>query len=343
MEFVLEPINITRELILSKVSEETLMEHYTGVPCKKGLFVSKLRRDSRPTCAFYRSNKTGRLIYKDFGDDFAGDYVSVVMYKYSCSYYKALHIIANDFGIITSKHLTKNKPLIEYSNTKFEITNDASIQVEIKDFEQYELDWWARYGITKDILEKFKVYSCKNVFLNGNLFHSYKPGHHMYGYYGGNRDGSERWKIYLPKNLKYKWLSNWKSLYIQGAHMMPKSGEYLCITKSLKDVMTLYSLGIPAIAPMSETCFLTDSQYSKVIKRFDKVVLLWDSDKTGIKYSNLLRKSHLELYTCWIPRDKKAKDISDFYKLYGRDKTIELINDAKEKVNREYERRKEKT
>ena len=117
------------------------MEHYAGAPCKKGLFVSKLRRDVRPTCAYYRSNKSGRLIYKDFGDNFAGDFVSVVMYKFNCSYYKALQIIANDFGIITSKHLTKNKALIEYSNTKFEITKDAAIQVEIKDFEQYELDW----------------------------------------------------------------------------------------------------------------------------------------------------------------------------------------------------------
>ena len=92
MEFVLEPINITRELILSRVSEETLMEHYAGAPCKKGLFVSKLRRDVRPTCAYYRSNKSGRLIYKDFGDNFAGDFVSVVMYKFNCSYYKALQI-----------------------------------------------------------------------------------------------------------------------------------------------------------------------------------------------------------------------------------------------------------
>ena len=171
MEFVLEPINITRELILSRVSEETLMEHYAGAPCKKGLFVSKLRRDVRPTCAYYRSNKSGRLIYKDFGDNFAGDFVSVVMYKFNCSYYKAL---------------------IEYSNTKFEITKDAAIQVEIKDFEQYELDWWARYGITEDILKKFKVYSCKNVFLNGELFHAYKPGQYMFGYYGGNRNGCER-------------------------------------------------------------------------------------------------------------------------------------------------------
>ena len=273
---------------------------------------------------------------------FCGDFISVVMFKYNCSYYKALQIIANDFNIISSKYLIKNKPLIKYSNTKFEITKDAAIQVEIKDFEQYELDWWARYGITEDILKKFKVYSCKNVFLNGELFHTYKPGQYMFGYYGGNRNGCERWKFYLPKNTKYKWLSNWKSLYIQGAHMMPKNGEYLVITKSMKDTMTLFSIGIPSISPMSETCFLTDSQYNKIIHKFDKVILFMDNDYTGICQMNKIRKSHPELYTCWIPRNKNAKDISDFYKLYGRDKTIELINYAKEKVDRECKRRKEK-
>lgn len=66
MEFVLEPINITRELILSRVSEETLMEHYAGVPCKKGLFRSPLRNDKNPTCVFFRHPKTGKLLLKDF-------------------------------------------------------------------------------------------------------------------------------------------------------------------------------------------------------------------------------------------------------------------------------------
>lgn len=65
MVFTLEPINITKELILSKVSEETLMEHYLGIPVKKGLFKSPLRQDSKPTCAFYR-NRKGDLIFKDF-------------------------------------------------------------------------------------------------------------------------------------------------------------------------------------------------------------------------------------------------------------------------------------
>lgn len=140
MEFVLEPINITKDLILNRVSEEKLMEHYLGVPVKKGLFRSPLRNDVRPTMSFYRSNKTGRLIVKDFGSDFCGDFMSVVMEKFRCSYGKALQIVANDFGIISSKHLIKNEPLIEYTNTKFEETTGAIIQVEIKKFEQYELD-----------------------------------------------------------------------------------------------------------------------------------------------------------------------------------------------------------
>lgn len=37
--------------------------------------------------------------------------------------------------------------------------------------------------------------------------------------------------------------------------MLPKSGDILVITKSMKDCMTLYSLGVPAIAPISENCF----------------------------------------------------------------------------------------
>lgn len=140
MDFVLEPITITKELIFSRVSEETLMEHYLGVPVRKGLLKSPMRNDNRPTCAFYRSKKSGRLIFKDFAGFFVGDSISVVMHKFSCSYYKALQIIANDFGITHSKNLVVNTPLIEYSNTKFEETNDAIIQVEVKDFEQYELD-----------------------------------------------------------------------------------------------------------------------------------------------------------------------------------------------------------
>ena len=141
MEFILEPTEITKELILKKVPEENIMEFYLGVPVKKGLFKSPLRNDRKPTCAFYRSNRSGRLLFKDFGSEMNGDFVSVVMYKFNCSYYQALQIIANDFGIISKPHLTKNKQLIEFTNKRFEESGDAIIQVEVKDFTDKELKW----------------------------------------------------------------------------------------------------------------------------------------------------------------------------------------------------------
>ena len=192
MEFVLEPITITRELLLSRISEESIMEHYLGVPVRKGLFISPLRNDRRPTASFYRSNKTGRLIFKDFGTDFSGDFITVVMYKFSCSYGKALQIIANDFGIITKKHLVKNKPKMEFTNKRFEETGDAVIQVEIKDFSNKEIKWWNSFGITEDTLNKYKVFSCKNVFLNGDIFYLNNPNKLVFGYYGGIREDIER-------------------------------------------------------------------------------------------------------------------------------------------------------
>lgn len=313
------------------------MEHYLGVPVRKGLLKSPLRRDQRPTCAFYRSKKSGRLIFKDFSGDFSGDFVSVVMRVHNCSYGKALQIIANDFGIIHNKNLVVNKSLIKYTNTKFEDTNDAIIQVEIKEFEQYELDWWSKFGIDAQILKKFKVFSCKNVFLNNNLFHLYKDNQLVFGYYGGIRENIERWKVYFPKHGKYKFISNWKSIRLQGSHMLPKNGEYLVITKSLKDVMTLYSMGISAIAPMSENCFLSESQYNRLKERFKHLILFYDNDKPGLKAMISIKKKFPDVIPMWIPWEYKAKDISDFYVKYKRDKTINLIEEAKGYIKRETE------
>jgi hypothetical protein len=42
---------------------------------------------------------------------------------------------------------------------------------------------------------------------------------------------------------------------------------------------------------------------------------------------NKIKKEHPELNFFWIPRSYEAKDISDFYKMFGRDKTIEFIKE----------------
>lgn len=73
---------------------------------------------------------------------------------------------------------------------------------------------------------------------------------------------------------RYKFISNWQSSKLQGAKLLPKDGnEFLIITKSLKDVMTLHEFGIPAIAPCSENTFITDKVLNKLKEKFKRIVV----------------------------------------------------------------------
>ena len=323
-----EELVLTKEFILNKVSEEAIFEHY-GVPIKKGLFCSKLRQDHKPTVGLYR-NKRGRLIMKDFGSDFSGDCFAYVMALFNVSYYMALQIIANDFGIINRTDLKVNKPKIIPTGTKFEEQKSAIIQIQTRNFKQNELSWWGRYGISHSTLTNFRVYPVDAVWLNGNLFYTNTSNQPVFGYYGGIKDDIEQWRIYWPKRTIGKWISNWKSNYIQGAHMLPREGgNYIVITKSLKDVMCLYEFGIPSIAPCSENLFLTEAQYNRIKNKFNKIFLLYDLDLPGIRAAKKIKKSFPEVTILLTPWGS-AKDFSDYRKKFGYTKTLELINKAKE-------------
>lgn len=337
MKFKFDSINITKEYLLSKNNQETYLNYYLGVPIKKGLFRSPLRVDKNPTCSFYK-NKSGDIIFKDFGSNFSGNFITVVMQKYGVSYHKALRIIANDFGYINDSKLIKCNKIPEPIEDSFIESKSAIIQVEIQDFTKDELDWWLQYGITEKTLHKFKVFSCATVWLNGFIFTKSTKAHPIFGYYRGkNKDGIELWRIYLPhhRSKEPKFLSNWKSIMIQGAKQLPKEDDLLVITKAMKDVLTLYELGITAIAPNSEHLFLTDAQYNKLKQRFKKIVILYDNDFVGISSMNKFRKQFPDIIPFWIPKKYECKDVSDFVKKYGIEKTRSLVLQYKQILNNE--------
>ena len=97
-----------------------------------------------------------------------------------------------------------------------------------------------------------------------------------------------------------------------------------------KDVMLFYEFGIPAIAPNSESTFISESQLNKLSDRFKSIALLYDNDLPGIQSMNKIRKIH-NIKCLWLPRDC-AKDFSDFYKIFGRKKTEKIINYGKEVI-----------
>ena len=303
------------------------MAHYLGIPIKKGLFISPIRDDKRPTCSFFRG-QSGNLYFKDFATGQCLTFEGVVMERYHCTYHNALKIIANDFGYLKTSTVKPKSNINKIKiQPKFDGEKETFIQVEIKNFSESELKWWNKYGITKDILKRFNIYSCKSVFLNGVLQDQSAQHIPIYGYYFGKKENVEQWRIYYPHRTQYRFVGNVSSKTVQGYKQLPKKGKLLVITKSMKDVASMYSFGITAIAPNSETQFISDKMLEELKGRFNHIVVFYDNDLPGISNMNKIKKAHPELEYFYIPRKLKCKDFSDLVEKYGRERVKELIKE----------------
>ncbi len=314
---------ITKDFLLSEFSEETIFCHYLGInSISKKLIRNPTRNDKNPTCGFYR-NGSGVLILHDFATGEYFNCFSYVMKMFNCTYHEALDTIARDFGIL--QNTSKLTPVVK-EVPKFKDENKVTcIQVELGKYSEQDLKWWGSFGITEKTLNKFRVFPCKSVFLNGNLVSQRAQHNPIYGYYFGKKDGIEQWRIYFPQRKEMKFMGNVPTKTIQGFKQLPKSGKLVVITKSMKDTMSLYELGIPACAPNSENAFVSDSVLDNLKSRFKYIVVLYDNDIPGIQNMRKIKKAHPELNYMYIPRKFGAKDFSDFVKKFGKKDTIKYI------------------
>lgn len=321
MEFTLNfPTRITKEYILKYTNQESLMQFYLGIPVTKKLYRNPLRNDKYPTASFWRT-KEGTLLFHDFAYNKFYSFIDVVREKYKVGYNEALRIIARDLGLISANA----KRIVQVE--EFKCDTKTSIQVEIRPFLEKELNWWNKYGITESTLKKFNVFSANTVFINNYIYS--RNTDYTFGYYFGKRDNIELWKIYFPTRRSNRFIMNCDKTLLQGYSQLPSNGDILVITKSLKDVMLFYELGISSIAPNSETMFLTSKVYLELNKRFNDIYILFDNDYQGITSMNKFRKQFkaegIDLKCAWIPRKYGAKDISDLYLKVGKERLIELI------------------
>jgi len=320
----LEP-EITKEYLFSKgINQESIMHYYTGLDVSsKKLMLSPFRIDHHYTVSFYKS-KSDILYLHDFATNEHINCFQAVMKLFNCNYYEALKIIAKDFGLINGNHKTKEKPIIIAPIKKPETTK---IQVQIKDFTKDELEWWEQFGISKKLLKKYKVFSLQHIFLDGELKFTSTKSCPMYGYYfGKDKNNIEKWKCYFPLKTEYRFINNLSKKVLQGYHQLPKTGEYLVITKSMKDVISMYGFGIPAVSPNSETLFIDDKKLDEFKQRFKHILVLYDNDRTGLHNMWLIRKQHPELNYFYMPW-YLSKDFTDSVKLVGVENMKEYINE----------------
>ena len=324
MEFVSLKPKITKDFILSKVNQESIMQYYTGLDVSsKKLMLSPFRIDNHFTVSFYKS-KSDILYLHDFATNEHINCFQAVMKKFGVNFYEALDIIAKDFGLIEGSNDLKVKPL---NIQPLKETESSRIQVQIKNYSNEELEWWKQFGISVKTLKKFHVFSIEHVFLNGELKFSSSKQCPIYGYYfGKDKNGIEKWKIYFPLKTEYRFLNNLSKKVLQGYHQLPKTGELLVITKSMKDLMAMYEFGISAVSPNSETLFIEDKKLEEFKNRFKHILVLYDNDRPGIHNMWLIRKEHPELNYYYLPW-YLSKDFTDSIKLVGVENMKEYVNE----------------
>ena len=324
MEFISLQPKITKDFILSKVNQESIMQHYTGLNVNsKKLMLSPFRVDNHFTVSFYKS-KSDILYLHDFATNEHINCFQAVMKKFGCNYYEALDIIAKDFELVEGTSNVKEKPL----NIKsLKETEPTEIQVQIKNYSNKELEWWKQFGISVKTLKKFHVFSIEHVFLNGELKFTSSEQCPIYGYYfGKDKNGIEKWKIYFPLKENYRFLNNLSKKVLQGYHQLSKTGDLLVITKSMKDLMAMYEFGISAVSPNSETLFIDDKKLEEFKKRFKHILIIYDNDRPGLHNMWLIRKQHPELNYFYLPW-YLAKDFTDSIKLVGIENMKEYVNE----------------
>lgn len=298
---------ITLDYILSKVTEYDIYAAYIGSFKIGMIYNSPFRRDKNPSFGCYYSRSSKQLMFKDHGTGECGNVIKFVsLYTGITNYPDILKDIVSRLKITNDTKLVSSKQYISPTETV--------IGVVRQDFTLTDINYWSQFHISVSTLKKFGVSSIKYYLCNGIVKGIYKESNPMFAY-----KVYDHFKIYRPLGDKYtKWRNNLTELDIQGYKQLPKEGDILFITKSMKDVMCFYEMGIPAISPSSESTFIPNRVLERLKKRFKRIIILFDRDLAGMKYSRKVSKE-TGLEAMFIHKKYKSKDLSDAIKLNGFD------------------------
>ena len=297
--------------------------HY--FPQQNKHYSSPFSSDSTHSFSFRLVDK---LIWKCFSTGKGGDCISLVAELHHESYKDAVKRILNDFEANNNVQ-SRKKVLASDRFTKY----DTKIQVVLQDFFKTDLDYWLQGGITKATLDFFDIKCVKEVWLDkGEGFKflwSYKKENPIFRYLINTR-----YKIYRPleKDKQWKWLSTTKIQDWQGFKQLPRTGDILIITKSMKDVMVWYEFGYSAVSPCSESQQITKEVIDYFFTRFKRIYINYDYDIPGMTQMIYLKLEYgLPVI---ITSDVSNKDSFDLIKAKGFEYSKEFLTKQINEKNR---------
>ena len=269
----------------------------TSIPCK---ICSPFRADNNPSFSIYLDNDK-HIRFKDFGEsETKGSLLDLLCKKWNCTFNqvfdKILEVMQKQEGSEVEFKMKQIKTL-----TRKESSELTKIQVKVRPWKDYDLEYWKSYGITKPWLVHAGVYPISPSEKHAYCFTEYK-------------EGNLSLKIYQPYNTKgFKWCSKMDASVISLWTKVPEYGDRIIICSSLKDALCIScQLHIPAIAPQGEAYNISETAINELKRRYKKVFISFDVDEPGILDAQKL--SEKTGFPFIVPDLKGQKDYSDFYK-----------------------------
>lgn len=306
---------------MDRVSQGDILAHYFNITCLPVLINSPLRRDSHPSFSIY-SPDGERVKYVDYATGEKGDIYSL-MQKYFClSFSDVIRKIGRDCHL---NHVENTFCGVTYRGKKFSSRIQSDIKVKVRDWEQYDIEYWQSYGISLPWLKYAEVYpiSHKIVYKNNERF-VFPAAKYAYAFVERKED-KVTMKIYQPFSRLYKWSNKSDGSVVGLWTKVPQKGNKLIICSSLKDALCLWSnIHIPCVYMQSETTSMSNTAQQVLKSRYKHIFVCFDNDAPGLKDAENF-SAQTGFKNIVLPSFDGGKDISDFYKLKGKEEFIKTI------------------
>ena len=315
--------SFTLDDVLRVSSEAQIVSYYLGIQKVPCIINSPLRQDRHPSFGLYSPNGT-EINYIDFSTRDSGTIFTLLKNMWNLDYPEVFKRICQDFSKFNSKATV-------IKSSKCDVTSQGSssnidMKCKVREWKDYDLEYWASYGITLPWLKYANVYpiSHKIIIKDGKEF---VFGADKYAYaYVEFKEGKTTLKIYQPFNKRgFKWANKHDRSVISLWTKVPKTGDKIVVCSSLKDALCLWAnTSIPAIAIQGEGYGISNTAINELKRRYKEVYILLDNDEAGLRDGEKLSAS-TGFINLVLPNINGAKDVSDLYKSLENKKRFKNI------------------
>lgn len=326
---------------------------------------SDLRSNDKNGSLHTKVGKYGDILVSDFGLKIGMTIFEYIAIKYfgesKLDYIKGLDKIRIDYNLtdLVTASFNSNRTIknIIPKQHKIEIsTNSLSTKIEVKraringkiNWKKQDIKYWNQFGITTKKLEEKGIMPLDAFWItnynkggNRNKFDITNELCYVYPFFRDDY-GHFMYKIYLPLgykgNLNFKWISNVNKSVVQNFEFIKQKGDLLIIQSSYKDICCIEILNpkLNIIAPNGEGIWFNNEVWQQLQKNWKNIILFANNDfekdnNPGLTFARNHSLKYNIPFIC--TPDNTASDISDYYKLYGEEKTKLFLKDSLNNIN----------